>query len=64
METVQLEGVRTEYERHARDLAQSYLSDAAKLAEPPACPARRKCAESSNPYQAIVDLAADLQAAT
>ncbi|ASC63586.1 universal stress protein [Achromobacter denitrificans] len=57
METVQLEGVRTEYERHARDLAQSYLSDAAKRAEAAGVPCTTEMRESSNPYQAIVDLA-------
>ncbi len=49
--------VRTEYERHARDLAQSYLSDAAKRAEAAGVPCTTEMRESSNPYQAIVDLA-------
>ncbi|MCY1303171.1 Universal stress protein family protein [compost metagenome] len=57
METVQLEGVRTEYERHARDLAQSYLSEAAARAKAAGVACATEMRESSNPYQAIIDLA-------
>ncbi|KGD96090.1 universal stress protein [Achromobacter sp. RTa] len=57
METVQLEGVRTEYERHARDLAQSYLADAAARAKTAGVACTTEMRESSNPYQAIIDLA-------
>ncbi|MGE8686637.1 MAG: universal stress protein [Achromobacter sp.] len=57
METVQLEGVRTEYERHARDLAQSYLADAAARAKAAGVACTTEMRESNNPYQAIIDLA-------
>ncbi|MCW0209230.1 universal stress protein [Achromobacter veterisilvae] len=57
MESVQLEGVRSEYERHARDLAQSYLSEAAARAKAAGVECTTEMRESSNPYQAIIDLA-------
>ncbi|MGY6270094.1 universal stress protein [Achromobacter denitrificans] len=57
MESVQLEGVRTEYERHARDLAQSYLSEAAAKAKAAGVPCTTEMRESSTPYQSIIDVA-------
>ncbi|MBO9328767.1 universal stress protein [Achromobacter sp. HZ01] len=57
MEAVQLQGVRTEYERHARDLAQSYLSQAAAKAQAAGVACTTEMRESNSPYQAIIDLA-------
>lgn len=57
METVQLHGVRAEYERHAQELAQSYLSEAAARAKTIGVPCSMEMRESNAPYQAIIDVA-------
>jgi len=57
METVHLEGVHTEYEREAKELAKSYLSQAAAQASAAGVPCATEMRESNNPAQTIIDIA-------
>jgi len=57
METVQLEGVRTAYEKQASELARSYLADAEAKAKSAGVPCNTEMRESDTPYQVIIDIA-------
>ncbi len=57
METVQFEGVREVYENKARELASSYLSEAAGKASAAGVACVTEMRESDAPYQVIVDVA-------
>ena len=57
METVQLEGVRQVYEHQAKELASSYLSEAAGKASAAGVACATELRESDTPYQVIVDVA-------
>jgi nucleotide-binding universal stress UspA family protein len=57
METVQLEGVRGVYENQTRELAASYLSEAAGKASTAGVACVTEMRESESPYQVIVDVA-------
>ncbi|KAG0777666.1 hypothetical protein G6F22_011715 [Rhizopus arrhizus] len=57
METVQLEGVRKTYEHQAKELAGSYLAEAAARAQALGVPCTTEMRESDTPYQVIIDIA-------
>ncbi|WBX89479.1 MULTISPECIES: universal stress protein [Achromobacter] len=57
METVQFEGMRGVYENQARELASSYLSEAAGKASTAGVACVTEMRESESPYQVIVDVA-------
>ncbi|KRC76074.1 putative universal stress protein [compost metagenome] len=57
IETVQLEGVRQVYEHQAKELASSYLSEAAGKASAAGVACTTELRESDSPYQIIVDVA-------
>lgn len=57
MESVLLHGVRSEYERHSKELAQSYLTEAAARAKTLGVPCTTEMRENHSPYQAIIDVA-------
>lgn len=57
METVQLEGMRSIYEHQARELAGSYLAQAAARAQALGVPCATELRKSDAPYQMIIDIA-------
>ena len=57
IETVHLEGMRKVYEDQARELASSYLSEAAGKASAAGVACATEMRESDSPHQVIVDVA-------